>query len=40
MDPYTLAYLAAHSDFAMTKRYVHPQQETVRRAIEKGAGWA
>ena len=35
MDPYTLAYLAGHSDFAMTKRYVHPQAETVRAAVEK-----
>ena len=23
MDPYTLAYLAGHSDFSTTKRYVH-----------------
>jgi len=38
MDPYTLAYLAGHSDFAMTKRYVHPRQETVRRAMEKARG--
>jgi hypothetical protein len=35
MDPYTLAYLAGHSDFATTKRYVHPRQETVKRAMEK-----
>ena len=35
MDPYTLAYLAGHSDFAMTKRYVHPQAETVRVAMER-----
>ncbi len=38
MDPYTLAYLAGHSDFAMTKRYVHPQKETVRKAMEKARG--
>lgn len=38
MDPYTLAYLAGHSDFAMTKRYVHPQAETVRKAMEKARG--
>jgi len=38
MDPYTLAYLAGHSDFAMTKRYVHPQEETVRKAMEKARG--
>lgn len=29
MDPYTLAYLAGHSDFATTRRYVHPRTETV-----------
>jgi len=38
MDPYTLAYLAGHSDFAMTKRYVHPQKETVRKAMAKVRG--
>jgi integrase len=37
MDPYTLAYLAGHSDFSTTKRYVHPQAETVRAAMEKVA---
>jgi integrase len=35
MDPYTLAYLAGHSSFATTKRYVHPQKETVRAAMER-----
>ena len=35
MDPYTLAYLAGHSDFATTRRYVHPQSETVRAAMER-----
>ena len=35
MDPYTLAYLAGHSDFATTRRYVHPQQATVRAAMER-----
>jgi hypothetical protein len=35
MDPYTLAYLAGHSDFSTTKRYVHPQQDTVRDAMER-----
>ncbi len=35
MDPYTLAYLAGHSDSATTKRYVHPQAEAVREAILK-----
>ena len=38
MDPYTLAYLAGHSDFAMTQRYVHPQKETVRKAMEMAPG--
>jgi integrase len=38
MDPYTLAYLAGHSDFAMTKRYVHPQRETIRKAMAKVQG--
>jgi integrase len=35
MDPYTLAYLAGHSDFATTRRYVHPQTHTVREAMER-----
>ncbi len=35
MDPYTLAYLAGHSDFSTTRRYVHPQAETVRAALER-----
>jgi len=35
MDPYTLAYLAGHRDFATTKRYVHPQTETVLQAMER-----
>ena len=35
MDPYTLAYLAGHSDFATTRRYVHSQSETVLAAMEK-----
>jgi hypothetical protein len=35
MDPYTLAYLAGHSDFSTTRRYVHPQVQTVRDAIER-----
>ncbi len=38
MDPYTLAYLAGHSDFSTTKRYVHPQAETVRAAMERARG--
>jgi integrase len=35
MDPYTLAYVAGHSDFSTTKRYVHPQPHTVREAMER-----
>jgi integrase len=38
MDPYTLAYLAGHSDFSTTKRYVHPQVETVLAAMERVRG--
>jgi integrase len=40
MDPFTLAYLAGHSDFSTTRRYVHPQAETVRPAMERArSGW-
>jgi integrase len=35
MDPWTLAKLAGHRDMAITKRYIHPADETVRAAIEK-----
>jgi hypothetical protein len=35
MDAYTLAYLAGHSDFSTTRRYVHPQAHTVRAAMER-----
>jgi integrase len=35
IDPYTLAYLAGHSDFATTKRYVHPRLEVVRAMVQK-----
>ena len=35
MDPYTLAYLAGHSDFSTTRRYVHPNLEAGRAAMEK-----
>jgi integrase len=42
MDPYTLAYLAGHSDFSTTRRYVHQQVQTIRDAIERARGteWA
>jgi len=32
---FTLAYLAGHSDFSTTRRYVHPQAHTVRNAMER-----
>ena len=35
MDPWTLARLAGHRDMAITKRYIHPEDETIRAAIEK-----
>ncbi len=38
MDPYTLAYLAGHSDFSTTRRYVHPQAETIKAAMERARG--
>jgi integrase len=38
MSAYTLAYLAGHADFATTKRYIHPQEDTVRAAMERARG--
>jgi integrase len=35
MDPWTLAYLAGHRDMNTTKRYVHPQEKTVREAMNR-----
>ena len=35
MDPYTLAYLAGHGDFSTKRRYVHPQADTVRDAMNR-----
>ncbi len=35
MDPWTLAHLAGHRDMAITRRYIHPQAETIREAMEK-----
>ncbi len=35
MDPWTLAYLAGHRNMNITKRYVHPQEQTVRAAMER-----
>jgi integrase len=37
MDPWTLAYLAGHRDMSITKRYVHPQQQTIRTAMERAS---
>ena len=35
MDPWTLAHLAGHRDMAITKRYVHPQTETIKAAMDR-----
>jgi site-specific recombinase XerD len=35
MDPWTLAYLAGHRDMNITKRYVHPQEQTLRAAMDR-----
>lgn len=35
LDPYTLAYVAGHSDFGTTKRYVHPNLNTAREALQR-----
>jgi integrase len=35
LDPYTLAYLAGHSDFGTTRRYVHPNLRTAREALDR-----
>lgn len=35
MDPWTLAYMAGHRDMNVTKRYIHPQEQTVRAAMER-----
>ena len=35
MDPWTLAYLAGHRDMSRTKRYIHPQEQNTRAAIER-----
>jgi integrase len=35
LDPYILAYLAGHCDFATTLRYVHPNLNTAREALER-----
>ena len=35
MDPRTLAYLAGHRDMNIMKRYVHPQEQTIRAAMQR-----
>ena len=35
MDPWTLAYLADHRNMNITKRYIHPQEQTIQQAMEK-----
>lgn len=35
MDPFILARLAGHRDMSTTKRYVHPQEQNTRAAIER-----
>lgn len=35
MDPWTLHRLAGHRDMSITKRYIHPQEQTIREAIER-----
>ena len=30
--------MAGHADFATTKRYIHPQADTVRSAMERARG--
>jgi integrase len=38
MDPWTLGYLAGHRDMNITKRYVHPQEQTIRAAMDRARG--
>jgi hypothetical protein len=33
MDPWTLMRLAGHADMATTMRYIHPEEDTTRRAM-------
>lgn len=35
MDPWTLAHLAGHRDMTITRRYIHPQEQGIRDAIER-----
>jgi integrase len=38
LDPYSLSYFAGHSDFSTTRRYVYPDLETGRAAMERARG--
>jgi integrase len=40
MDPWTLAYLAGHRDMNITKRYIHPQEQTIRAAMDRAQAGA
>jgi site-specific recombinase XerD len=35
MDPWTLANLAGHRDIGITKRYIHPQADTIKAAMKR-----
>lgn len=35
MDPWTLAHLAGHQDMSITRRYVHPNEASIRAAMER-----
>jgi integrase len=35
LSPFDLAYLAGHSDFSTTKRYVHPNVDALRGTMER-----
>ena len=37
-DPFTLQYVAGHDTIKTTMRYVHPQEETVRKLFERLGG--
>lgn len=35
VEPFTHGYLAGHSDFSTTHRYVHPQADIIKADMEK-----
>jgi hypothetical protein len=35
MHPGTVAYLAGHRDMNITRRYVPPQEQTIRAAMDR-----